>query len=71
MQELGLSIEKLADKTRNADPAGYGITASTVGHMVSTGSSGRERFEDRSCDLAAKALGKPLDDLFADTPDTV
>jgi hypothetical protein len=70
MTEAGLSIEGLATKTREADPAGWGIKPSTIGHMVSTGRSGRDSFTDRSCDLTARALGKPVTDLFSTTPPT-
>ncbi|MFI6103222.1 helix-turn-helix domain-containing protein [Streptomyces sp. NPDC051310] len=66
MATAGLSIERLAEKTKQADPAGYGIKPSTIGHMVSTGPSGRDRFEDRSCDLVARALEEPIDKLFTD-----
>jgi hypothetical protein len=63
MSEAGLSIEGLAERTRRID--GYGISRSAIGHMVSQGPSGREEFEDRSCDLVAKALDKPIDELFS------
>lgn len=68
MKAAGLSIERLAEKTKDVDPAGYGISQSAVGHMVCTGPSGRERFEDRSCDLVARALGRPIHHLFAQSP---
>jgi hypothetical protein len=68
MEEAGLSIGRLAARTKQTDPSGYGISPSAIGHMVSTGPSGRERFEDRSCDLAAAALGKPVGELFTNTP---
>lgn len=68
MKDAGLSIERLAEKTKEVDPAGYGISQSAVGHMVSTGPSGRDRFEDRSCDLVARALGRPIHELFAQSP---
>jgi hypothetical protein len=70
MTKAGLSIEQLAAKTREADPAGWGIKPSTIGHMVSTGKSGRHRFADRSCDLVARALDQPITDLFSNTPPT-
>jgi hypothetical protein len=63
MAEADLSIEDLAERTRRID--GYGISRSTIGHMVSQGSSGRSEFEDRSCDLVAKALDKPVTELFS------
>lgn len=68
MKAAGLSIERLAEKTKEVDPAGYGISQSAIGHMVSTGTSGRNRFEDRSCDLAALALDRPVQEFFTNTP---
>ncbi|MET7429564.1 helix-turn-helix transcriptional regulator [Streptomyces flaveolus] len=66
--EAGLSIEELADKTKAVD--GYGVSRSTIGHMVSTGPSGRSKFEDRSCDLVARTLDKPIDELFSEDAPT-
>lgn len=63
MTAADLSIEDLAERTRTIDS--YGISRSTVGHMVSQGSSGRSEFEDRSCSLVAKALDKPIGELFS------
>jgi len=68
MSEAELSTEGLAERTRKID--GYGISRSAVGHMVSQGPSGRNEFEDRSCDLVAKALGKPVEELFSDNAPT-
>lgn len=68
MKRAGLNIQRLAEKTREADPAGYGIKPATIGHMVATGPSGRDRFEDRSCDLVARALEGPVERFFAHTP---
>lgn len=68
MRKAGLSIEDLAERTRRID--GYGISRSAIGHMVSRGRSGRDEFEDRSCDLVARALDKPINDLFSDTAPT-
>ncbi|WP_405883553.1 helix-turn-helix transcriptional regulator [Streptomyces sp. NBC_01136] len=70
MRDAGLSIERLAEKTKEADPAGYGISRSAIGHMVATGPSGRDPFARRSCDLVAKALDKPVEELFADPTPT-
>lgn len=68
MAAADLSIEDLAERTRRID--GYGVSRSTIGHMVSQGPSGRSRFEDRSCDLVARGLGKPVGELFSDTSPT-
>jgi hypothetical protein len=66
--DAGLSIEELAEKTKAID--GYGVSRSTIGHMVATGPSGRSKFEDRSCDLVARALDTPITELFSDTAPT-
>lgn len=68
MREAGLSIERLAEKTKQVDPAGYGISQSAIGHMVSTGPSGRDSFARRSADLVALALERPVQELFITTP---
>lgn len=68
MSHAGLSIERLAEKTKEVDPAGYGISRSAIGHMVSTGPSGRDEFERRSADLVALALDKPVTEFFNSTP---
>lgn len=68
LTEAGLSIEDLADKTKAID--GYGVSRSTIGHMVSTGTSGRSKFTDRSCGLVARALDKPVEQFFSETAPT-
>ena len=68
LAEAGLSIGELAEKTKTLD--GYGVSRSAIGHMVSTGPSGRSKFEDRSCDLVARALDKSIGELFSDTAPT-
>ncbi|WP_208622191.1 helix-turn-helix domain-containing protein [Streptomyces yunnanensis] len=68
MHEAGLSIQRLAEKTKQVDPAGYGISRSAIGHMVSTGPSGRRVFTRRSVDLVAAALDRSVQELFADSP---
>lgn len=67
MREAGISVARLAELTRKSDPSGFGITSATIGHMTSTGTSGRETFSTRSCHLVAWALDKPVRDLFSDT----
>lgn len=68
MDAAGLSIERLAGKTKEVDPAGYGIARSTIGHMVSTGTSGRLRFTPRSSGLVAAALDRPVPEFFGQSP---
>lgn len=68
MNKADLSIERLSEKTKEVDPAGYGISASAIGHMVSTGISGRDNFEQRSADLVAAAVKQPVLELFTNSP---
>jgi hypothetical protein len=70
MREAGLSVARLAIKTREVDQSGFGIKPATIGHMTSTGTSGREQFSERSCHLVAWALDKPITELFSSAPST-
>lgn len=64
MREAGLSIPKLAAKTREIDEEGKGLSPALIGFAVSTGSSAREEISDRAAQLMADALGTPVHDLF-------
>ncbi len=64
IQAAGLTIPRLAEATRKADPDGVGISRATVGFLVSTGKSAREECSDRSAELISSALNMPLTDLF-------
>lgn len=64
----GLSIADLVALTKEADPTGYGVKKSTIGHLLSTGRSAREGCDDRAGRLIATALRKPVRELFLTTP---
>lgn len=66
MKAAGLDITRLAVRTKEIDPEGKGISRSYVGHMVSTGSSGREECSDRAALLVATAVTKEVGELFTD-----
>lgn len=68
MADEGYSIPRLAEQTKAVDPAGYGVSSSLIGALVSQGSSARERCRRRSAELIAAALPRPVDDLFRDAP---
>jgi hypothetical protein len=75
MARAGLSIPQLAEATRQVDPAGKGVAAATVGHLVGQGKTARDRCELTTAWLVAEALHRrtnaPLQDLFAmPTPST-
>lgn len=69
MAAAGLRIETLAAATKAADPAGRGVGRASIGFLVATGASGRERLSDRAAELVAAALGEPVAHFFA--PDDV
>jgi hypothetical protein len=64
MDEAGLSIQRLADKTKQVDPHGYGVSKSLVGSLVSQGTSARDNCRPRNAALVSAALEKPLPALF-------
>lgn len=72
MKAAGLSIPGLAEATRRVDPAGKGVSPSTVGHITGRGRTARERCELETAWLVAEALHQetnaPLQDLFAMPP---
>lgn len=68
MASAGLSIADLVIRTKEADPTGYGVKKSTIGHLVATGRSAREGCDDRAAHLIAASLHKPIGELFKTTP---
>lgn len=67
MAEAGLSIPLLAAKTRMIDDDGKGLSPAYVGFYVSTGASAREEISTRAAHLIARAVDRPVTDLFGDT----
>lgn len=72
MDRAGLTIEALAEATKEADPAGKGVAPATVGRLTSRGKSARDRCELDTAWFVAEALHQrtnaPLQDLFAMPP---
>lgn len=67
MQAAGLSIADLAERTRKVDDRHRGVGKSAIGHLVATGTSGRDHCRPRTARLIADALGVDTKQLF-DTP---
>lgn len=65
MKAASLSIMDIVERTKAADPTGYGVRKSTIGHLVTTGRSARPGCDDRAARMIAAAIGKPLGELFA------
>ena len=72
MDRADLTIEELAEATKEVDPAGKGISPATVGRLTSRGKSARDRCELTTAWFVAEALHRrtnaPLQDLFAMPP---
>lgn len=68
MDRADLTIEELAEATKEVDPTGKGISPSTVGRLTSRGKSARDRCELATAWFIAEALHRrtnaPLQDLF-------
>jgi hypothetical protein len=64
MKAAGLSIMDVVERTQAADPTGYGVKKSTIGHLRTTGRSARPGCDDRAARLIAEAIGVDVDTLF-------
>lgn len=64
MDQRGLTIQQLAQRTAELDPDGRGVNWRQIGFLVSTGSSAREVCTVRVADLIARALDVPMSLLF-------
>jgi hypothetical protein len=68
MERAHITIEELAEATKDVDPDGKGVSAATVGRLTSRGKSARDRCEEHTAWVVAVALHRltnaPLQDLF-------
>lgn len=68
IQRAGLSIPRLAERTREIDPEGKGLSQALIGFYTSTGASGRESISDHAAELLAAGVNSPTEELFSDHP---
>ncbi|MCA1220513.1 XRE family transcriptional regulator [Streptomyces sp. 8L] len=68
MRRQGLSGPGLAEKTREVDPTGRGVSAATIGRIAGRGSTARERCELSTAWLIAEVLDAPIHRLFSLPP---
>jgi hypothetical protein len=72
MEAAGLSVARLAAKTKDVDPEGKGLSTAAVGFIVAReGKSAREECSDRTAGLIAAALGREVGDLFEEPVSTL
>lgn len=64
MERRGLTGEKLAKATKEADAAGRGISLATVSKITGRGETAVDKCRLRTAWLMATVLREPLQDLF-------
>lgn len=64
MDERGLSLMALADRTKELDPEGLGVSFRLIGFLTTQGRSQRETTSPESAALIAQALNVPEVSLF-------
>lgn len=64
MKRQKLTLDELAEKTRQVDPTGRGVSTATIGRLTGTGRSGRDRCELNTARLVTRALDTSLNELF-------
>ncbi|MFD3520492.1 XRE family transcriptional regulator [Streptomyces sp. NPDC058653] len=69
IRRAGLSIPRLAARTKEIDPDGRGLSQALIGFYASDGASGRESASTRTTELMAAGLDSPIEELFGDHPD--
>jgi hypothetical protein len=69
IKRAGLSIPRLAARTKEIDPEERGLSQALVGFYVSEGASGRESATARTVELMAAGLDSPIEELFGNHPD--
>lgn len=64
MAKAGLSGPALAELAKRIDPAGKGVSSSTVGNLAGQGKTAQDECRIRTAYLIALATGAPFQDLF-------
>ena len=64
MKRQGLTLDELAEKTREVDPAGRGVSVATIGRLTSRGRSARDRCELNTAWLITDVLDSPIQRYF-------
>ena len=68
IERAGLSIPRLAARTKEIDPEGRGLSQALIGFYTSTGASGRESISNHAAELLAAGVNSPTEELFTDHP---
>ncbi len=60
-----LTLDQLAEKTREVDPEGRGVSPATIGRVTGEGTSAREKCELWTAWLITDVLDRPIQRFFS------
>ncbi|MDW4900605.1 XRE family transcriptional regulator [Streptomyces griseus] len=63
-----LTLDQLAEKTKQVDPEGRGVSPATIARLTGRGTTARERTELRTAWLISEALDDRMHALFSRMP---
>lgn len=64
MTRQGLTLDELAEKTREVDPAGRGVSLATIGRITGKGRTARDRCELSTAWLITEVIDRPIQRYF-------
>lgn len=64
MKRQGLTLDELAEKTRQVDKEGRGVSPATIGRLTGTGRTARDRCELHTAWLITEGLDARIHRLF-------
>ncbi|MFE5628433.1 XRE family transcriptional regulator [Streptomyces sp. NPDC056543] len=64
IKRQGLTLDQLAEKTREVDPEGRGVSPATIGRLTSQGRSARKRCELHTAWLITDVIDRPIQRYF-------
>lgn len=65
IEAQGLTLDQLAEKTREVDPDGRGVSPAAIGRIAGTGRSARDRCELHTAWLITEGLDARMHRLFS------
>lgn len=65
MKRQGLTLDELAEKTRQVDPDGRGVSPATIGRLTGRGRTARDRCELHTAWLITEGLNARMHRLFS------
>lgn len=64
MKRQGLTLDQLAEKTREVDPDGRGVSPATIGRITGKGRTARDKCELWTAWLITDVIDRPIQRFF-------